>query len=307
MLNWLVVGVGDIATRRVIPAILEDADSRLRAVVTSKPEKAAALGVPGYQSLEEGLADPEVEAVYVATPVALHAPQARAALAAGKHVLCEKPVGMSYGEAVGIAEAAEAAGLTCGAAYYRRFYPKVREAKRLIESGAIGRPVLAEMHCHYWFLPQDGERSWLVDPALAGGGPLFDIASHRIDLLHYFFGEPARATGLVSRAVHGYATEDNATVVVEHASGVRGYVDVRWHTREYRDECRIVGTEGTLDLTPLNGPRLGAPEGERYLPAADNFHLPLIADFAAAVRAGRAPECPIREAIRTDWVTEQIR
>jgi len=306
-LRWLLAGVGDIATKRVIPGILADANSRLQAVVTSKPEKAERYGVRGYSTFEEGLADPEVDAVYISTPVALHHPQLLMALARGKHVLCEKPVAMNFAQATEMAAAAEASGVVCGVAYYRRTYPKVMEAKRLMEAGAIGRPVMAELHCHSWFLPEDGFRGWLVDPVLAGGGPLYDIASHRIDLLNFLFGRPVRATGFRSNAVHTYGVEDNATVMVEYAGGVRGMVDARWHSRVERDECRIVGTDGELVLDPLNGPALRGPEGERALPAHANLHYPLVADFSAAVLEGRPPVCPIAEAIHTDWVTSQIR
>ena len=113
MIHWLVAGVGDIATKRVIPAILAEPRSRLAAVVTSQPAKAAAYGVRGYGSLEEGLTDPSVNALYVATPVALHRGSVLAALAAGKHVLCEKPVAMNYSEASEMAAAAAASPLVC--------------------------------------------------------------------------------------------------------------------------------------------------------------------------------------------------
>jgi predicted dehydrogenase len=306
MIHWLVAGVGDIAVKRVIPAILAEPRSRLAAVVTSQPAKAAGYGVPGYSSFEEGLADPRVNAVYVATPVVLHRPSVLAALAAGKHVLCEKPVAMNFIEAEEMAAAAAASGLVCGIAYYRRLYPKVLEAKRLMAAGAIGQPVLAELSCHSWFNPADGFRAWLVDPALAGGGPSFDIASHRIDLLNFWFGRPLRATGFVSNTVHSYAVEDNATVMAEYAGGTRGIVDVRWHSRVERDECRIVGTDGELEMSPLNGPLLRAPSGDLELPPHPNLHFPIVQDFVEAVLDGRPPACPIAEAIRTDWVTGQI-
>jgi predicted dehydrogenase len=248
-----------------------------------------------------------VDAVYVATPVALHHPQVLAALQAGKHVLCEKPVAMHYAQAEEMAAAAEASGRVCGVAYYRRLYPKLIEARRLVRAGAIGQPVAAELNCHSWFNPASEERAWLIDPLLAGGGPLYDIASHRIDVLNFLFGEPQRAVGFRSNAVHVYGVEDNATVLVEYAGGVRGTVDVRWHSRVERDQCRILGTEGELNLDPLNGPVLRTPAGVLELPAHANVHYPLIENFVRAVLDGEPPACPFREAIRTDWVTEQIR
>jgi predicted dehydrogenase len=307
MINWLVAGIGDIATRRVIPAIHAEPRSRLHAVVTSQPAKAAHYGVPGYADLEQALADPHIDALYIATPVAFHHPQLLAALRHGKHVLCEKPVGMNHAQATEMAAAAEQGGRVCAVAYYRRRYPKVMEAKRLIAAGAIGRPVLAELNCHSWFKPDDGHRAWLVEPELAGGGPSFDIASHRIDLLNYWFGKPLRATGFRSNAVHTYPVEDNATILAEYAGGIRGVVDVRWHSRVERDQCRIIGTEGSLELDPLNGPLLRTPTGDLHLPPHQNLHFPIVEDFVNAVLDGKTPACPISEAIRTDWVTEQIR
>jgi 1,5-anhydro-D-fructose reductase (1,5-anhydro-D-mannitol-forming) len=307
VIHWLVAGIGDIATKRVIPAILSEPRSRLAAVVTSQPAKATAYGVPGYATFEEGLSHPGVNAVYVATPVALHHPSVLAALAHGKHVLCEKPTALNHLQATEMAAAAAATNLVCAVAYYRRLYPKVLEVKRLIAAGAIGQPVLAELNCHGWFDAPNGHRSWLLDPALAGGGPLYDIASHRIDLLNFLFGHPLCAAGLKSNAVHTYPVEDNATVLTTHAAGIRGIVDVRWHSRVERDACRIVGTTGALEMEPLNGPLLRTPTGDLHLPPHPNLHFPLVEDFVNAVLDGKSPTCPISEAISTDWVTEQIR
>ena len=187
-LNWIVVGIGDIVTRRVIPAIQAEPRSRLYGLVTRDPAKAAKYATARvWRSVEEAVADPEVHAVYVGTPVFLHAPQTIQSLHAGKHVLCEKPMAMNEAEARAMIQAADESGKTFDVAYYRRFYPKVVRAKQLLEAGVIGKPVLAELNCHGWFDGQ-GPRSWLVDPTKAGGGPLFDVASHRIDVLNYWFG-----------------------------------------------------------------------------------------------------------------------
>src|ERR1700691_3437055 len=132
MLNWIVAGIGDIATRRVIAAILAEPRSRLHGLVTRDPGKAVPYNVRSFTTLDEALSDPAVEAVYVATPVFLHAPQTILALRAGKHVLCEKPMAMNEAEARSMVQAAEQSGRTFGVAYYRRTYPKVRRAKQLL-------------------------------------------------------------------------------------------------------------------------------------------------------------------------------
>src|SRR5204862_6636901 len=134
-------------------------------------------------------------------------------------------------------------------------------AKLLIESGAIGRPVLCEASAHSWFHPTDGFRAWLIDPVRSGGGPLRDVGSHRIDLMNYLFGVPARVSGHLSALVNASPVDDNATVMIEYESGVRGVLDVRWHSGVDRDEFRIRGTRGEIDLTPLNGPQLVYPGG----------------------------------------------
>jgi 1,5-anhydro-D-fructose reductase (1,5-anhydro-D-mannitol-forming) len=312
MLNWIVIGIGDISIRRVIPAIQAEPRSRLYGLVTRDPAKAARYNTRAWTTLDEALSDPEVHAVYVATPVFLHAPQTIHSLRAGKHVLCEKPMAMNEAEARSMVQAAEESGRTFGVAYYRRTYPKVQRAKRLLAAGAIGKPVLAELTCHGWFdgkKPGENEsdRNWLIDPTLAGGGPLFDVASHRIDVLNFLFGQPGRVTGQLSNAVHHYAVEDNATMMIEYPAGVRGIVDVRWHSKVSRDECRIRGTEGEMQLSPLNGPELIYPGGHENLPPHANLHYPMVENFVDAV-LGKAPLLASgASSFWTDWITERAR
>src|SRR5262249_36041880 len=190
MLRWLVVGLGDIATKRVIPAIREEARSCLAGVVTRHADKAVSLGVRGFTSLDEALSHDGFDAVYVATPVFLHAAQSTHALRAGADVLCEKPMALSLSEAQQMVEVAAQSGQTLGVVYYRGTYPKVRRAIDLIRQGVIGHPVMAFAACHSQAPADPNRRAWLFDPAQAGGGPLYDIGSHRIDLLNYIFGTP---------------------------------------------------------------------------------------------------------------------
>ncbi len=306
MLKWLVVGIGDIARKRVIPAILAEPSSSLAGLVTRDPARAQAYRVPAFTKLVVALQQSEAEAVYIATPVALHAEQTIAALRAGRHVLCEKPMAMNYAQAMTMNAAAQETGRVLGIAYYRRMYPKVDRAKELIAAGVIGRPVLAEATSHDWFYPADGFRAWLIDPKLAGGGPLYDIASHRIDLMNYLFGEPEHVCGRRSTLVHPIGVEDNATVMIDYRNGVRGLVDVRWHSRVARDEFRIRGTEGEMNLTPLNSPLLAYPGGSENHPPHENMHYPCIHNFVAAVLEGAPLRSSGISASVTDWVTERI-
>jgi 1,5-anhydro-D-fructose reductase (1,5-anhydro-D-mannitol-forming) len=305
MLRWLVVGIGDITTKRVLPAILAEPRSQLAGIVTRDPGKAAPYAVPAWTELTAALAQSGADAVYIATPVFLHAPQTIEALRAGKHVLCEKPMALNYAEALTMQRAAADTGRTLGIAYYRRMYPKVARAKQLIEEGAIGRAVYAEATSHDWFQPSDAFRDWIADPEKAGGGPLRDIASHRVDLMNYLFGRPVRVSGHLSTLVHPIQVEDNATVMIEYGNGVRGLVDVRWHSRIPRDEFRIRGTDGELDLTPLNSPQLVRPGATEHIPAPANLHYPCVEDFVTAMLQGTVPRSTGATALPAEWVMDQ--
>lgn len=307
MLRWLLVGIGDISTKRVLPAILAEPRSQLAGIVTRSPAKAERYQVPAWSDLDAALAQSAADAVYIATPVFLHAPQTIAALRAGKHVLCEKPMAIHYAEALTMQQAAEESGRTLGVAYYRRMYPKVARAKELLEAGAVGRPVFAEATAHDWFYPADGLRDWLIDPARAGGGALYDVGSHRIDLMNYLFGQPMRVSGHLSTLIHPIQVDDNATVMMEHATGVRSLVDSRRHSRVARDEFRIRGTEGEIDLTPLNGPELVHPGGAEQIPAPANLHYPCVENFVSAVLGRSELRSSGATALFTEWVMQQTR
>jgi len=309
MLNWLVIGIGDITRKRVIPAIQAEPRSVFHSVLTRSPEKAEAYpGVRAYTTIEAALQDEAIDAVYVASPVALHAPYIIAALQAGKHVLCEKPTAMNYAEAQTMAAAAKDSGRLFGVAFYRRLFPKLIRAKHLLAEGAIGQPLLAEANHHGWL--ESEERGWLRDPALAGGGPLYDKGSHRIDAFNFLFGPPLRATGLHSNAVHQLGVEDSTTALIGYAGGVHAVVDVRWNSRIIRDQFRIVGTEGELDLDPLNEPGLriidASGSREESWPTHANVHYPIVLDFVNAVLDGSPLACPGSEAIQVDWVTARV-
>jgi len=305
MLKWLVIGIGDITTKRVIPAIQAEERSELRGIVTRDPAKALAYGVEAFIDLESALHAEGVDAVYVASPVFLHASQTIASLAAGKHVLCEKPIAMNYDEARRMVSAAEVAAKTLGIAFYRRTYPKLSRAMELLREGVIGQPLVAFITCYGGWPGAENYAPWRLNPAMSGGGPLMDVGSHRIDVLNFLFGNPQRATGHISNQVYEAEVEDSATVVIEYPGKVRGIVDVCWNTRAPRDEFRIVGTDGEMDLTPLNGAQLVYPGGKEDLPAHANLHFPCIQNFVAAVLDGAPLLSSGSTALWTSWVTEQ--
>uniref|UniRef100_Q022E1 Oxidoreductase domain protein n=1 Tax=Solibacter usitatus (strain Ellin6076) TaxID=234267 RepID=Q022E1_SOLUE len=305
MLSWLVVGIGDITRKRVLPAILAERRSRLAGIVTRDSLKAATYGVPSWTDLDSALDACECEAVYIATPVFLHSQQTIAALRAGRHVICEKPMALDYPQAEEMNRTAQASVRKLAIAYYRRLYPKVERARHLIERGVIGRPLIAEATAHDWFNPVGTSRAWLADPAQAGHGPLRDVASHRIDLMNYLFGKPVRASGFLSTLVQPLPVEDSATVMIDYQGGVRAVVDARWNSRVARDEFRVRGTDGEIDLSPLNGPELRYPGGQESIPAPANLHYPFVEDFVTSVLRGIDPVSNGASALAAEWVMDE--
>src|SRR5438552_12811514 len=144
MVRWGLIGAGDIVRKRVAGALKEARDSELVAVSRARADLverfAREIGAPRWHaSWRELVIDPDVDAVYVATPVRLHAEQTIAAAEAGKHVLCEEPMALDVAECERMIAAARASGVSLGVAYYRHLYPMVARLRVLIASGAIGR------------------------------------------------------------------------------------------------------------------------------------------------------------------------
>jgi predicted dehydrogenase len=166
-IRWGLVGAGDIAVKRVAPALATAENSELVAVSRRQAERAEefarSFGAQRwYATWEELVRDDGIDAVYVATPVHLHAPIAVAAAEAGKHVLCEKPMALDLAECDRMIAAADASGVRLGIAYYRHFYPVIARIRELLASGAIGAPVVAQINAfeHFDPAPAAAASSW---------------------------------------------------------------------------------------------------------------------------------------------------
>lgn len=224
---WGVIGSGGIALRRTIPeGIVPASNARLVAVYDLNQEVnrqvAARFGARAAASIEELLAT-DVQAVYVATPVHAHREQVLACARAGKHVLCEKPLGLTVAEAQEIVGACRKAGVLLGTGFMMRFHAQHQAALQIIREGRLGKPVYARAQLSCWYPPIEG--AWRQDPALGGGGSLMDMGGHCLDLLEMFFGPVRRLACFTSRRIHDYAVEDGAAVLLEFASGALGAVD----------------------------------------------------------------------------------
>lgn len=226
-IQWGVLGSGGIARRRTIPeGILPASNAVLAAVADAQPsvntDVARQFGARAAASLDE-LLECDIDAVYLATPPAGHRDQTLACAAAGKHVLCEKPLGLSVPDAEAMVAACQRAGVRLGTAFMMRFQAQHRAALELIREGRLGQPVFGRAQLSCWYPPLPG--AWRQDPASGGGGSLMDMGGHCLDLLEMFFGPVRSVSCLTRRAVHDYPSEDSAVAAVEFGSGALGVVD----------------------------------------------------------------------------------
>jgi predicted dehydrogenase len=314
--GWGLIGCGDIARKRVAPALRDIEDCELVAVSRADAARAAEFAAEfgarrWHADWRDLLQDPEVEAVYVATPVNLHAGQAIAAAEAGKHVLCEKPMALDAAECARMNAAAEANNVRLGVAYYRRFYPVVERVKEILASGEVGAPVVAQVNAFGRFEPgPEHPRRWLIDRRQAGGGPMFDVGCHRIEVLVNLFGDVSRVKGLTGNVLFVREVEDTACALLQFERGPQAVLSVTHAAREPQDTLEVFGSEGSVRVDVLNdgGLRIRTSAGERvesHTPHA-NLHQPLIEDFARAVVEGRPPRVDGRAGQRVSEILEQI-
>jgi predicted dehydrogenase len=297
--RWGLIGAGDIVRRRVAPALIDSPSCDIVAVSRGRPELAAAfaadIGARRWHSRwQELVADPDVDCVYVATPVDVHAEQTIAAAEAGKHVLCEKPMAMTTAECDRMIAACRAHHVRLGIAYYRHFYPVILRVKAMLESGDIGQPVFAQVNAFEYFDPApDHPRRWLLDPARAGGGPMMDFGCHRLEMLMHLFGAVRRTAAVTANVVFDRAVEDTAAVLLQFEGGPCAAVTVTHAAEERQDTLQVFGTRGSLHVDELNAGSLRIRTGnqsrvESHPPAA-NIHRPLIDDFVEALLTDREP------------------
>jgi 1,5-anhydro-D-fructose reductase (1,5-anhydro-D-mannitol-forming) len=218
MLLWGVIGAGTIGREWMVPAINAQPDSMVAAVASSNPDRgrryADELGIPNaYSSDAELLADPAIDAVYISTTNEWHEPQALAAVASEKHVLCEKPLALSLDSARAMVAAAAAAGVVLGTNHHLRNAASHRSMRELVQSGAIGRPLAARVF-HAVHLPPH-LRGWRIDRPEAGGGVILDITVHDADTLRFVLGdEVAEVTAMTASQGMGRAGLEDAVMGV---------------------------------------------------------------------------------------------
>jgi len=314
-LRWGIIGCGDVAERKGGPALSMVEGSELVAVMRRDAGKAADFAERhgakrSYVKTKDLLDDPDVNAVYVATPVHLHHRHTLEAAEAGKHVLCEKPMAMTCVECREMIAACQRNNVRLMVAYYRRTYPIVQRMKLLLEQGAVGRPLLARINLTSYYDPPraDREVQWRVDPDRAGGGVLFDVGSHRLDVLVYLFGGVREVAAFAASLHCSYHVEDSAVLCRKLGDSMHGVANFNWNIGSTSDELEIYGTKGKMLARPLDQGRLEIHHGTKIevleLPPPEITHTGLVQSFLHAVQARRPLICSGEESMKTNAIME---
>jgi predicted dehydrogenase len=330
-IRWGVLGAAGIADRRSIPGLVASEHAELAAVMeidAALAEKIRAkYGCKSAYTNEEALiADPDVEAVYIASPVAFHARQALACIAAKKPFLIEKPLALDAATAKQIADAADAAGLPAACGLMMRFGSWHQVIRDTIRFGKLGTVVSAKAQFTCWYPDMPG--AWRQKMATSGGGSLMDMGVHCIDLIQYALGSKAvKVAALIDTRANKYDIEDEATILFQLADGTHATVEASFCIPDAAAAWRMefAGTKGTIVATETLGQVDGgtvsiklddqggynaqqdkgqaaatvegpANFGNMYGREFDSFSLSLL--------EGRAVEVPLADAVQVQRVVE---
>jgi predicted dehydrogenase len=251
---WGIIGCGNVTEVKSGPALQKAESSRLVAVMRRNQDKAADYArrhsVPKwYSSAPDLINDPDVNAVYIATPPDSHKQYTLAVAAAGKPVYVEKPMARSYNECREMIKACDAAGTPLFTAFYRRSLPRFNKVKELIDTGTIGDIRLISVVLYQPPQRQDFQKNqlpWRVLPETAGGGYFVDLAAHTLDILDYFCGPIVSAKGLAENQFGLYPAEDIVSAVFRFKSGILGSGVWCFNTGMEKDLVEIVGSKAKV-------------------------------------------------------------
>lgn len=299
--GWGILGCGRVAEQRVAPAIVRSPQSELIAFCSRTMDRAADFnrrlgGRAAYDKLNDFLADDRVEAIYVATPNSQHAEQTLACLAAGKHVLTDKPMALTVADARRMVEAAKRAGRTLGVLHQQRFHPAHAECFRLVRSGALGRLTMLRAEMGFVYAPAD---QWRQQLDVAGGGPGMDLAPHALDVFLHAAGPARAATGQIGNVRFEYPVEDFFHGHVEFECGAVGLLDMAYCAHVYGGRLEVRGDEGSFvaEGSLMAAPRYrwqvdGGPKRQTVETREGEFgdcFRAAVEDFSAAIRENREP------------------
>ena len=329
--RWGVIGAGGIADRRTIPGMMLCDNAELVAVMEINMELAekcrAKWGCKkAYDSEADLLADPEVDAVYIASPVFLHAQQAMAAADAGKHILIEKPLAMTSEEGQKVVDYCKEKGVLIAAGLMMRFGSYVQAMKKAVAEGKIGKPVSGYARFTCWYPDMPG--NWRQSKKNGGGGSMMDMGVHCIDLLQYILGTKAKdVAAFHDTLTFNYEVEDSSTVLIRMENGAQCVVQsnfnipddaAKWRIELFGDQGRLIGDTviGQVDGGSLDAMFLGAQGGydaqqdkkdgakEQIEVEFGNMYTREVASFSNSILTGAPVEVPAEQAVQVQRVME---
>ncbi len=320
--RWGFIGCGEVTEKKSGPAFAMIPGSEVVAVMSRDLSKAESYaqrhGVKKfYADAQELVDDPEVNAVYIATPPSSHATFAIMAMKAGKPAYIEKPLAASYNDCLRVNRISELTGIPCFVAFYRRYLPYFDKVREIVFGGDIGKILTVQIR--FAVPPREldyssgKEMPWRLQPDIAGGGGYFyDLASHQLDFLQYMFGPVIEAEGYCQNMAGLYKVEDTFNACFRFANGLSG--SGSWcfvaHESARRDKISIVGTKGKVlfsvfDYTPIvldteKGTETFTVENPPYV------QMGLIQKVVAHLQGKQECDCDSRSATATNWVMDRI-
>ena len=312
--RWGIVGCGDVTEVKSGPGFQKATGSSLVAVMRRDLAKAEDFarrhGVPhAYGRSQELIDDPDVDAVYVATPPSTHCEIALRVAAAGKPCLVEKPMALNHDECQQMIAAFRARGRPLWVAYYRRAQPRFLLVRDLLYQGAIGRPT--SIHVEITAPLTTGERAsaWRFDPAVAGAGLFLDVGSHSLDLVDFLVGPIRQVAGFAVNTGGAYAAEDLTTAAFTVDGPISGTGVWNFNADRARDSIRVTGTDGQL-VTPIFADAdvvvsRGGRDDVHAVRNPTHVHQPLIQTIVDELRGRGRCESTGESGARTTWVMEK--
>jgi 1,5-anhydro-D-fructose reductase (1,5-anhydro-D-mannitol-forming) len=315
-LGWGVIGIGNIVQGTVAPAMVEEPECGLVAAVSRDQSRADDFADRfgarfAYTEYDEMLANPEVEAVFIATPNSLHAEQVIAAARAGKHVLCDKPLAINVPDAERALHACDAAGVKLGVNFHNRHLPWVKDVTNLIRSGAIGDVKVVQLQV------SSGPRhydNWRADPEIAGLGSVHNVGVHGLDFLRVILeSDPVEVMAMFDRGPETGQVEMLAMILVRFANGALVHYNCNESINDPLNDITIYGSAGRMVGSSFTRSRsdgelaILTDRGEtvtRY-PAPEAHRLSLAA-FTKAVLRGEEPNAAGIDGLRSAQTCEAI-
>ncbi len=317
-MRWTLVGASTIAAEYMIAAFRAQPGDEVHRLVSSSAERGAAYaakhGIPhSGTSLSEALADPETDAVYISTTNEKHLAEAMAAIAAGKHVLCEKPLAMTPDEAVQMVRAAQVAGVTFATNHHLRCSGSHRAIRDLIRAGRIGR-VLSVRLFHAVHLPPHLQ-GWRIDNPAAGGGVIPDITVHDADVTRFLLDEdPVSVVAQMNASGMGQGVEDSVMSVWAMPSGAMVFSHESFTHPFAGSGLEVHGTEGSIfargvmTQRPVGEVELITARGSETVPySVADLYATGVAEFVAAVQGKGQPAATGADGVKSLTIALAVR